>query len=984
MPRPARTLAIALVVGLVYFLAALLGFRAAFVAEQISIVWAPTGIAQAALLLWGFALTPAIWLAAFAANATTGMPWWAAGGIATGNTLEAAAAAWLLSRVPGFDAAFKRVYDAAAFILFAVAASPLLSASIGVAVLCAAGLEPWPRYGALWREWWLGDALGALVVGPAILATFRAWRETQGRSLETIALIVIAIVVTTLLSGPYFASSVGSPLLAFFIFPLVIIAAVRLGQPGTAIVTLGAAASIVWSTMAGYRPFSGDDLHDNLILLNMFLGVLAGSGLLLAAATTERRILERRRAAAYSAGSAIASAPSLEVGAPEMLGAICTNLGWHSGALWLVDADRAVLRCVATWAEDEDTAAPFIAVSKATTLTAGTGLPGRVWAAAAPLWVEDAVVDPNFIRAAAARAAGLHGAFGFPILRNSELLGVAEFFSRSIAAVDHDLLATMAGIGGQIGDFVTRRQIEREIIAQQTRTRAILDTALDAIITMDQHGRVTEFNTAAETMFGYSRAQAIGQDLAALIIPVALRAHHRKGLAVYLDTGTGPFIDRRVETTAVTADGREFPVEVSITRVPIDPPVFTGFVRDTTERVNAERQRRGLLDAEAAARREAEQANRAKDEFLATLSHELRTPLNAIVGWTRMLLDGILDEQSARRALTIIDRNAHAQAQLVTDLLDISRIISGKLTLTLRPVDVGSVVGAAIDAVRPAAAHKRVTLAVELGAPARVITGDFYRLQQAVSNLLSNAIKFTPDGGAVDVRLSEYNRGLRLSITDSGIGINPAFLPHVFERFRQADGSSTREHGGLGLGLAIVRHIVELHGGAVSAQSEGTGKGATFIVDLPSARDATEDLPGSSHDAAGSPMSDARPLDGCRALVVEDDEDARQVLDAMLSRAGAAVRVAASVDEAMALFTAEPADVVIADLGLPGKDGYALVREIRAQESSASRARIIAVTAYARPEDREKVLAHGFDDHLPKPADPRRVVELVARLCARR
>ena len=736
MPRAARTIAIVVSVGAAYFLTAQIGFRAAFVADQISIVWAPTGIAQAALLLWGFSLAPVIWLSAFAANVTTGMPLWAAGGIAIGNTLEAVAAAWLLSRVPGFDPAFKRVYDAAAFVLIAVVSSPLLSASIGAAVLCAAAVEPWARYGELWREWWLGDALGALVVGPAILASCRAWRGTRERAAETIALVALAVAATAVLSGPYFTSSFGSPLLAIFIFPLVIVAAVRLGQPATAIVTLGAAAAIVWRTMAGYRPIGVDALYHNLLVLDIFVGTLAGSGLLLAAAMTEHRMLARRRATAYAAGSAIASTASLEIGAPKMLGAICSNLGWQAGALWLIDDDRTTLRCVATWAEDADKAAPFLDASKVMTFSAGVGLPGRVWASGAPAWIEDAVVDPNFPRAAAANAAGLHGAFCFPIRRHDEFLGVAEFFSASVAVVDLDLLTTMAGIGGQIGDFVTRKRIESEMLAQQTRTRAILDTALDAIITMDQRGCVIEFNTTAENMFGYSRAAVIGRELAALIIPPALRDHHRKGLDVYLATGKGPFIDRRVETTAVTADGVEFPVEVSITRVPTVPPVFTGFVRDTTERVNAERQRRALLDAELVARREAEAANRAKDDFLATLSHELRTPLNAIVGWTRMLLDGILDEQSARRALVIIDRNAHAQAQLVTDLLDISRIISGKLTLTLRPIDVGSVVGAALDAVRPAAAHKSIRLAPELGAPACVIIGDFYRLQQAVSNLL--------------------------------------------------------------------------------------------------------------------------------------------------------------------------------------------------------------------------------------------------------
>ena len=818
MPRAARTLAITVSVGAAYFLAALIGFRAAFVAEQISIVWAPTGIAQAALLLWGFALVPAIWLAAFAANVTTGMPLWAAGGIATGNTLEAVAAAWLLSRVPGFNAAFKRVHDAAAFVLFAVVASPLISASIGVALLCAAAIEPWARYGELWREWWLGDALGALVVGPAILATFKAWRETKGRAFETIALVSLAVIATAALSGPYFTSSAGSPLLAFFIFPLVIVAAVRLGQPATAIVTLGAAAAVVWRTMAGYHAFGANDLHQNLIVLDMFLGVLAGSGLLLAAATTERRILERRRAAAYAAGSAIASAASLEIGAPKMLGAICSNLGWQCGALWLVDADRRTLRCAATWAEDEDKAAPFVIASKAIVFTAGVGLPGRVWASGAPSWIEDAVVDENFPRAAAADAAGLHGAFCFPIRRNDEFRRRRGVLQRvgcrhrpRSADDDGGHWPPDRGLRDAQADRSDRSSRSRRARARSSTRRSTPSSRW--ISTGASRSSTPPRNGCSGTRARRPSARSSPRS--------SFRQRSRpiteKGWRCISNTGSGPFIDRRVETTAVAADGREFPVEVAITRVPIEPPVFTGFVRDTTERMHAERQRRGLLDAEAAARREAEQANRAKDEFLATLSHELRTPLNAIVGWTRMLLDGILDEQSGRRALAIIDRNAHAQAQLVTDLLDISRIITGKLTLTLRPVDVGSVVGAALDTVRPAATHKHITLTPGLASPARVITGDFYRLQQAVSNLLSNAIKFTPEGGTVDVRLSEHGGRLRLSITDSGVGIDSSFLPHVFERFRQADGSTTREHGGLGLGLAIVRHIVELHGGTVSA-----------------------------------------------------------------------------------------------------------------------------------------------------------------------
>jgi signal transduction histidine kinase len=323
--------------------------------------------------------------------------------------------------------------------------------------------------------------------------------------------------------------------------------------------------------------------------------------------------------------------------------------------------------------------------------------------------------------------------------------------------------------------------------------------------------------------------------LADLLIPPDLRDRHREGVRHYLVTGEGPFIDRRVETSAYHADGHEFPVEVSITRVPEGhPPRFTGFVRDLTARARAERERAELLERALIARAEAERANRAKDEFLATLSHELRTPLNAIVGWTRMLLDGTMDGRSARHALEVIDRNAHVQVQLVADILDVSRIITGTLHMNVRPVDLGTVIGAALDAVRPASDAKTIRIHTRLDAPARLTEGDPQRLQQIVWNLLANAVKFTPVGGLVEVELVETGQnGVRMTVRDNGAGIEPSFLPHVFDRFRQADGSVSRQHGGLGLGLAIVRHLVELHGGTVQAHSDGPGTGASFIVELP-------------------------------------------------------------------------------------------------------------------------------------------------------
>jgi PAS domain S-box-containing protein len=602
-------------------------------------------------------------------------------------------------------------------------------------------------------------------------------------------------------------------------------------------------------------------------------------------------------------------------------------------------------------------------------------------------WIENVLHDPNFPRASDARAAGVHGGFAIPICVGDDVLGVIECFTRAVAAPDADLLRTMSTVGNQVGQFMGRKRVEATVMDGQRRTGAILDTALDAIIGMDHRGTITEFNPAAERTFGYSRQEAVGRELADLLIPGTLRDRHREGLVRYVGTGHGPFIDRRIETTAWHADGREFPVEVSITRVPgDDPPRFTGFVRDLTARVQAERERELLLQRESSARREAEAANRAKDEFLATLSHELRTPLNAIVGWARMLVDGTMDQQSTRRALQVIDRNAQLQARLVGDILDVSRIITGGLRLDVQPVDLGSVIGAALDAVRPAADAKRVRIRPRLAASARLTEGDPQRLQQIVWNLLANAVKFTQTGGIVDVDLVDAGEsGVRIRVQDDGAGIDPSFLPHVFERFRQADGTATRQHGGLGLGLAIVRHLVELHGGTVRAESQGLERGSTFTIDLPRisperAREVSAE-PGQGSVADGSPVNRAVPLGGCCALLVDDDADARELIATILTAAGASVQTASSVHEALQYLEGSQPDVLLADIGMPGVDGYALIREVRAREAT-SRAHLpaAAITAYASSGDRLRALAAGFDCHLSKPIDPAAIIETVAAM----
>jgi signal transduction histidine kinase/CheY-like chemotaxis protein len=384
---------------------------------------------------------------------------------------------------------------------------------------------------------------------------------------------------------------------------------------------------------------------------------------------------------------------------------------------------------------------------------------------------------------------------------------------------------------------------------------------------------------------------------------------------------------------------------------------------------------------------EAEEASRTKDEFLATMSHELRTPMTAILGWTHLMRTNAFGEAESAHALEIIERNAHMQTKLIDDLLDISRIITGKLRLEVRPVDFGAVVEAAVEATRPAAEAKSIRIQPLVDPQAGPVSGDADRLQQVVWNLLTNAVKFTPKGGRVQVRLERVDSHVELVVSDSGRGISAEFLPHVFDRFRQADGATTRVHGGLGLGLAIVRQLVELHGGTVGVESEGDGMGATFVVQLPlmAARPAAEEAVRTHPTAGGKISLDSPPsLAGLRILVVDDEPDARELLRELLERCGSEVTTAESASAALQAIGRSRPDVLISDIGMPEEDGYALIQKVRAAEASpGERIPAIALTAYARAQDRVRALSAGFNVHVPKPIEPVELIVVVASLTGR-
>ena len=374
------------------------------------------------------------------------------------------------------------------------------------------------------------------------------------------------------------------------------------------------------------------------------------------------------------------------------------------------------------------------------------------------------------------------------------------------------------------------------------------------------------------------------------------------------------------------------------------------------------------------ARADAEAANRIKDEFLATLSHELRTPLNAMLGWVHLIRGGRIDEATQARGLEVLERSTHAQARLIDDLLDVSAIINGQLRLDVRLVDLAPVIESSLGVIRPAAAAKEITLDVALEPGAGPVSGDATRLQQVAWNLLSNAVKFTPRGGRIEVRLARAGNSAELSVSDDGQGISPEVLPYVFDRFRQADSSSTRRHGGLGLGLAIVRHLVELHGGEVTAHSDGEGKGSTFRVRLPVLAVRVE---------PAAPVIASDVLAGVRVLVIDDEPDARELLRLVLSAGGAEVTTAAGAPEALEMLSRVRPHVVVSDLGMPGIDGYAMLRQMRSRPAhEGGRVPAVALTAYARSEDRTRATAAGFQMHATKPINPDELVAIVKSLAA--
>jgi PAS domain S-box-containing protein len=511
---------------------------------------------------------------------------------------------------------------------------------------------------------------------------------------------------------------------------------------------------------------------------------------------------------------------------------------------------------------------------------------------------------------------------------------------------------------------------------------AIVESAEDAIISKTLDSTITSWNRGAERVFGYTAEEVIGKSVTILIPPdhpdeePSILARLRKGERI-----------EHYETVRITKDGRLIDVSLTVSPIRDGSGRIIGaskIARDITDRKKAELRLQEALQAAEAARTQAERASRLKDEFLATVSHELRTPLTSMLGWVRMLRQGRLSETAAKNAIEVIDRNARSQAQLIEDLLDISRIVSGKMHFDIKPLELSPVVNAAVESLRPAADAKNISVRLIIDPSAGIVAGDYERLQQVVWNLLSNAVKFTPRGGHIEIQLLRDESNVQIIVTDNGKGIKPEFLPHAFDRFTQADSSTTRSFGGLGMGLAIVKSIIEMHGGTVEAFSKGEGTGATFKVSLP-ITDANQVRLVRRAEAEALPELRSREyppeLAGLRVMVVDDEMDTCEMVCTSLEQCGSDVRIVSSASEALAELDKWLPDVLIADISMPEVDGYELIRAVRERAPHAGgKIPAVALTAMARIEDRVKALNAGYQMHVPKPVELDELRAIVASL----
>jgi PAS domain S-box-containing protein len=726
---------------------------------------------------------------------------------------------------------------------------------------------------------------------------------------------------------------------------------------------------------------------------------------------TARRRADRHRAIQYEVSRLLAEASRLDAAAPGIIEAVCSPLGWDVGVLWIARAEVGVLECAEVWTAADEFAA-FVDVTRERTFAPGAGIPGRVWADAAPVWVADAATDTRFPRRAAAVHAGLHATFAFPVVLGRQVLGVVEFFSRETRGADPELLQLMGSLGSQIGQFLDRTRAEEELARLLAAEQAARASAEEATAELQRLQRITDVALAALTVDDLLREllarvrTVVGVDTAAVFMvdrgrdrlvlraadgievgaerePIPLGAGFVGRIALGRDPGMAEDIARvEMHSAFLRARGLRSllaaPLIVGdrvtgVIRVgALEPRRFTPgdarLLQLVADRVALAIENAHLYEAERTARSEAEAASRAKDQFVAMLAHELRNPLAPIRSATHVI-GRIATDPTVRRARDIVERQVSHLAHLLDDLLDVARITRGKIELLRRPVSLETAVEEAVDATRTLIESKAHTVSVAFPDGPVAVEADPTRLVQILGNLVNNAAKYTPPRGTIHVTGRREGAWGVLAVRDNGIGIPPAMLAHVFDLFSQVDPSFSRAEGGLGVGLTLVRSLVELHGGTVTARSEGKGRGSEFVVRLPLAVLPDRDVP----DAVEGPVD----LEPRSILLVEDNADAAEMLRAALELGGHTVSVWGDGADGVEAAVRERPDVMLVDIGLPGLDGYEVARQVRVALGDS--VMLVALTGYGQPEDRRRALDSGFDAHLVKPVDPTELADIIAR-----
>lgn len=687
---------------------------------------------------------------------------------------------------------------------------------------------------------------------------------------------------------------------------------------------------------------------------------------------TAGKAAERRRNARLAVTEVLAGAGTREEAAAGVLRAVCEGLGWDVGAIWTTDEGGGVLRCLDFWSRPSVADGSFEADSRGRSLTRGVGLPGRVWETGRAAWIPDVTIEPNFPRGPLAVEAGLHGAFAAPITVGEDCLGVVEFYSGEVREPDPDLLEMMATLGGQIGQFLERRRAEERLRRSERELADFFENATIGLHWVGPDGTVLRANRAELELLGYDRDEYVGRHIAEFhanedaICDILRRLQAGEALHDYparLRCKDGRIRDVLIDSSVMREDG-----EFVHTRC---------FTRDVTERRRAEEELRAAKD-------DAEAANRAKSQFLAVLSHELRTPLNPILLAATSMLERPADPEEIRPTLEMIRQNVNLQARLIDDLLDVMRIVRGKMPLHWEVADGHALIRQALQMCQSEILGKDLRLDLGLGAQKHHLNADPARFQQVIWNLIKNAVKFTPGGGVITVRTRnvEDREGredrLVIEISDTGIGIEPEVLPLIFDPFQQGETRITRKFGGLGLGLAICRGIVEAHGGMLTAESPGTGRGATFGVEL-----GTIPNPAATDGKPAPPLPVvARTLpSSLRILVVEDEPATLRLMARLLEGLGHSVTTANSIATGCEAFEAGEFDLIVSDIGLPDGSGLELMRRVVAMRG---RIAAIALTGYGMEEDIQKSREAGFTAHMTKPIDFTKLESMIGQIAPTR